>query len=323
MQSVHVSLPGNVSSLVARQEQTATRAQLRLAGLSESGLLAQLDARRWQAWGPLVIVAHNGPLTRDQLLWCACLHVGPKACLAARTALEVHDFHGFDDDRVHLLHPRATSVEPMAGQQVHESRRLRPGDIVRRRGLPTTAADRSAIDLAAWQPYPRFAYAVLAAVVQQRLATGERLARTMATAGRIRHARHMRAAVGDIAAGSQTLSEIDLVRWCRKHGLAEPARQRKRRDSAGRLRYLDVEWDCAGGTTLVLEIDGLHHKDVENWVGDMKRERSFVRPGRAVLRAANVEIRLESAELVADLVANGVPGRGCPAPARLVTVTRC
>ncbi len=46
----------------------------------------------------------------------------------------------------------------------------------------------------------------------------------------------------------------------------------------------------------------------------MRRERAFVRPGQRVLRCANVEIRLDSPDLLTDLIANGVP--------RLVTATR-
>lgn len=109
-----------VAPSVGLQAQTATRAQLRDAGLSDSFIDAQLDARRWQAWGPLVIVMHNGPLTRVQLLWAATLHVGPRGCLAARTALEPHGFRGFDDELVHVVHPRATSVVPMPGCRSRE-----------------------------------------------------------------------------------------------------------------------------------------------------------------------------------------------------------
>ncbi len=281
-----------VAPLADQQAQTATRAQLHAAGLSESFIDAQLHARRWQAWGPLVIVMHNGPLTRVQLLWAAILHVGPRGCLAARTALEPHGFRGFDDNRVHVVHPRATSVVEMPDLVVHESRRLVPSDITQRRGLRTMEGARAAIDLAAWQPSPRFACAVLAAVVQQRISTGRLLSATLVTVGRVRHARHMRMAVQDIVQGSQTLGELDLVRYCQRHRIEPPNRQRIRRDSRGRKRYLDAEWDCSDGSVVVLEVDGLHHVDAENWVEDMRRERAFVRPGRRVLRCANVEIRL-------------------------------
>ncbi|MDQ3417043.1 MAG: hypothetical protein M3474_08150 [Actinomycetota bacterium] len=280
--------------------------------MSEDYLQAQLQARRWQEWGPHAIVCHNGPLTRRQRLRAAAITVGDKGGLATRTALELHGFSGFDDPadgRLHVVHPRMSTVPSMPDLVVHESRRLVPGDLVVRQGIRATDAARSAIDMCAWQPSPRFAYAVLAAVVQQRLTTARLLTERLDAAGAIRHVRHMRAAIADIGAGAQTLGEIDIARVCRRHGLAEPHRQRMRRDSSGRRRYLDCEWDCDDGTVLVLEVDGLHHLEAAHWVRDMQRERAFVRPDRRVLRCANVELRVDPTDLVADLIANGVPRR--------------
>ena len=68
---------------------------------------------------------------------------------------------------------------------VHESRRLRPEYHVEVAGLPCTAAPRSAIDAAAWQPWPRFACALVAAVVQQRLCTADELEHAMGYVGRV------------------------------------------------------------------------------------------------------------------------------------------
>ncbi len=248
--------------------QTASRRQLRAAGVTDGYLEAQLQARRWQPWGPHAVVLHNGPLTRRQRLQVALTHVGDKGGLAARTALEVHGFRGFgpeDDDRIHVVHPRGSSVLPMPDLVVHESRRLTAGDLVARRGLRATDAARLAIDMSAWQANPRLAYAVLAAAVQQRLTTARLLAERLDRAGAVRHAGHLRMAIADISAGAQTLGEMDVGRLCRQHGIAEPNRQRLRCDSAGRRRYLDCEWDCADGTVLILEIDGLHHLEAVHW----------------------------------------------------------
>jgi len=104
-------------------------------------------------------------MTHGQLPHAALLHVGRKGCLAARSGLEAHGFAGFADERIHVVHPRATTVPPMPGLVVHESRRLVSSHIVHRRGLATTTAARSAVDMAAWQRHPRFACTVLAAAV--------------------------------------------------------------------------------------------------------------------------------------------------------------
>jgi very-short-patch-repair endonuclease len=58
---------------------------------------------------------------------------------------------------------------------------------------------------------------------------------------------------------------------------------------------------------VVLEVDGSHHLDVENWQADMSRERAVVIGGANVLRATSIEVRVEPGQLVSDLLAIGVP----------------
>ena len=296
-----------------------SRAQLTVHDVCPAEIAAQLRARRWQELGPLVVVLHNGPVTRDQRLRAAVLHVGSKGCLAARTALEPFGLRGFEDDTVHVLHPRATSVPRLPGLQVHESRRLRAEDVTRRDGLPVTRPARSAIDAVAFQRFPRFAYALPAALVQQKLAAPIDVARELRRAGQVRHAAHLRLAIADIAGGAESLGEIDLAALCRRHLLRPPARQRIRLDRGGRRRYLDAEWDLPDGRVVVLEVDGGHHMAVAHWTEDMKRERRVVigRRNSVVLRCSTVEVRLDHEELARDLVDAGVPRL----PTRVVTVS--
>lgn len=302
-----------IRAVATPQHDVLTRAQLTSCGASWEVVEGQLAARRWQLAAPLVVVLHNGDLTRDQQLWAAALHVGVKGCLAENSALEVHGFTGLgtpDPTTVHVVHPRASSVPALPWLHVHESRRLRPGDLSRRRSLPVTNAARSVIDRAAWQPYLRLGYALLAAAVQQRVTTPDLLAVELRRAGRIRHARHLRLALADITGGAQALSEMDLGALCRRHGIAPPARQRVRTDRQGRRRYLDAEWDRPDGSVLVLEVDGSHHMDVQHWTADMRRERRLVVGVRqsTVLRCSASEVRTAGNDLVRDLVAAGVPG---------------
>ena len=63
-------------------DEGTSRARLRDAGVSEDYLQAQLQARRWQEWGPHAIVCHNGLLTRRQRLRAAAITVGDKGGLA-------------------------------------------------------------------------------------------------------------------------------------------------------------------------------------------------------------------------------------------------
>jgi hypothetical protein len=299
----------DLSSLADAQCGVSTRQQLIGFGVTLSTIDAQLAARRWTTWGSHVVIMHNFKPTRTQLMRAAVLDAGYPSALASHTALELHGFKPFAQEatQIHLLIVRGAKVTAHPMISIHESRRVKPEYHVEVGGLPCTDIARSAIDAAAWQPWPRFACAQVAAVVQQRLCTAEDLERAMRYVGRVRHKAHLREAIRDIRGGSQALSEIDLVRLCRRFGLQEPDRQVKRVDRHGRLRYLDGEWKLVDGRRVVLEVDGAHHLDVKSWQSDMRRERAVVIGGAQVLRATSVEVRVEPSQIAADLVAIGVP----------------
>lgn len=291
------------------QQGVALRSQLLGLGITDDAVRAQLEARRWQRFGHHVVVLHNGELSRRQLMWACLLDAGPGAALASHTALELAGFAPFATEaaQLHLLVDRGTKVARDPRVVVHESRRLHPDQHVHDAGLACTSVERSALDAAAWQRWPRFACAMLAAVVQQRLTTAQRLERELAHIGRIRHKSHLRAALSDIAGGAEALSEIDLRLLCRRAGLAQPVQQRRRVERDGRVRYLDAEWRLPDGSLLVLEVDGAHHLTVGQWQADLRRERAVVLSGRRVLRATAVEVRLDAHLVAADLRAAGVP----------------
>ena len=74
----------------------------------------------------------------------------------------------------------------------------------------------------------------------------------------------------------------------------------------GRWRYTDCEWDLPGGTTLVLEVDGAFHMEVEHWEDDLRRHRGLTRPGRLIVRCTSREIRDEPFQVAGDLRALGL-----------------
>jgi hypothetical protein len=308
-----VDEPGPVSTsldrLLAEQAGVATLPQLQAAGLTAHRVQAQVAARRWRRFGDRCVVTHNSEPSRQQWRWIAILDNRGPAALAGFTALEVDGFRFFGDEPrlLHVVVPRGAQYHRFPDVKVHESRRFRPADVVAATGVPRLPAARSALDAAAWQPHPRYASAVLAAVVQQRICTAEDLADAHATIGRVRHKQVMRETVADVSGGAEALSEIDVAALCRRFGLEPPCRQRIRRDRSGRKRYLDCEWVLEGGRVVVLEVDGSHHHLVEHWEADMRRERDVVVSGRQVLRATAGEARHDQAAIAADLAAIGVP----------------
>ena len=145
------------------------------------------------------------------------------------------------------------------------------------------------------------------AAVQQRLTTPEHLLGWVRTLRPLRRAAELRELLGDVAGGSQSLAEVDVLRLCRSWGLAAPRRQKRRRDRSGRARFTDCEWDLPDGRVLVLEVDGAFHIDVESYTEDVRRHRGLTTDRRIVIRCTAQELRHEPLGLLQDLIALGVP----------------
>ena len=298
-----------LANLLEQQCGVATLEQLIGAGLTAHQVRADVDARRWTRYGDRCVLTHNATPTRRQWMWLALLDNHGATALCGFSALEVRGFRffGAELELIHVVVPRGAVYHRFPGVHVHESRRFRPEDVERVDALPVLGAARSALDAAAWQPHRRYACAVLAAVVQQRLCTADDLTRELPRVGRIRHKAVMRLTVLDVSGGAEALSELDVGRMCRRFGICPPSRQGVRRDRQGRKRYLDCEWTLVDGRVVVLEVDGSHHLLVEHWEADVRRERGVVTSGRSVLRATANEVRHEPEAVVADLIAIGIP----------------
>jgi hypothetical protein len=306
--SESLRLPPSTVELLRRQDGVARLRDLVDAGLTEAAVRAHVEARRWQRMGSRCVIAHNSAPTRSQWRWVAVLDPPGPCALAGFTALELEEFHyfGTEPQLIHTVIRRGAEYHRFPGVKVHESRRFDGADVLYDGRTPHLPAPRSALDAAAWQPNPRYASGVLAAVVQQRVCTVEQLAAELPRIGRIRHKQRLRLTIADIGGGAEALSELDVASMCRRFGIPEPDRQRFRRDRAGRKRFLDCEWELDDGSVLVLEVDGSHHLLVEHWEADMKRERKIVGRRRTVIRCSANEARFEQRELVADLLALGV-----------------
>ena len=132
-------------------------------------------------------------------------------------------------------------------------------------------------------PTDRGAAAVLAAGVQQRLVRVADLALVAHRTENLRRRKLITQTLGDIAGGSQAISELDFLRLVvRPFGLPVPSRQSARRDRQGRRRWLDAVWDDA---KIVVEIDGAQHTEdpLQRW-DDMERDLDLTLDGYRTLR---------------------------------------
>ncbi|WP_240762386.1 endonuclease domain-containing protein [Micromonospora sp. HM134] len=185
----------------------------------------------------------------------------------------------------------------MPAVRVRRTRQLTDDD--RQRGRPDrTTMARSLLDAAQWMRGDDDAQAVLAAGCQQRRVTPGELDAVARRLPRLRRAALIRRTIGDLAGGAEALSEIDLVRLCRRHRLPRPELQERRRDADGRVRYLDAYWRQWG---LHVEVDGAHHMDVRQWAADLRRQNGVWISGDRILRFTAFDVRHRPDEVAAQL----------------------
>lgn len=305
--------------LAEQQDGVIARRQLRAAGVDADRVRNHVLAGRWTRLSPTVVATTTGPLSAPQLRWLAVLHPSETGLVAGFSSAGDHGLARWHRDELQVLLSRTAHVPgPIDGITYSRTRRdldrLRSG----RPGPPTVRLESAVLLQAAAERSPRTAQGLLAACVQQRLTTAEKLLDELTALQPLRRGVLLRDVLSEIAGGADSLAEVDLVRVCDEFGLARPRRQTRRTDRAGRDRRTDAEWDLPGGRVLVLEVEGPVHLEAERWADDVRRQRQLSSPDRTVLRCTSTELRDEPDELVADLLAHGVP-RSAPsrrAPAR-------
>jgi hypothetical protein len=288
-----------------RQAGLITRRQLRVCGVTNEAVDAQLNAQRWRLVSGVVVATATGLLTRRQLMWAGVLHGGPRSSVGGLTALEVLGLRNWQRPEVTVLVEKSHNLEPLAGVAFVETRR--PLEAFRGPWpLPMWQVEPAALLFAAYEPVTRTAYGLLAAIVQQRLSNPYLLQRWIDRMRPLRRAKAFAAILGEIGGGAQSLAELDLSRMCRRHHLPLPVRQTPRPDSSGRMRFTDAEWRLADGRVVVLEVDGSFHMDVGHWSDDLERERDLVAGGAIVLRCTARQLREDDGAVARDLRRVGV-----------------
>jgi hypothetical protein len=291
-------------SLAFAQAGLLARRQLFALGYHDHFVDSQVAAERWQLVSDIVVCTTTGALTREELMWAGVLHAGPGSAIGGLSALQRRGLKNWDREEICVLLRKSHNLQALTGVRFVETRR--PIGLYAAGRLPVWRTEPATLLFAAYCRSQRTAVGLLAAVVQQRLTTPERLLDEIPRMQPLRRARMFRSTLGEIAGGSQSSAELDLVRLCVREGLPPPVRQTRRRDQAGRLRYSDAEWPLADGRIAILEVDGSFHMEVEHWEDDMERERGLVATGVVVLRCTARELRDDPARVAAALRAVGV-----------------
>ncbi|UWZ40625.1 hypothetical protein Drose_27725 [Dactylosporangium roseum] len=289
--------------MLFRQHQVVSRRQA-LRHLSENALRHRLASGRWQHPHRAVYVAQTGALDVGQRRWIAVL--ATRGLLAGFSALEALGLKHYAKHRTQILVRSGRKLVPPPDTVVYRTLHLPFEDTLRTAAPPSTSAARSLVDAAQWARDDAEAVAVIAAGFQQRLVATDDVHVTLDRMRGVRRERLIRDAAEDARGGSESISEVDFLRLCRRHGLPEPSRQVVRLDSRGGKRYRDVLFDEYG---VHVEVDGGQHMEVRAWVGDMRQHNDVAIAGGRLLRFSAWQVRREPADVArqvrAALVAAG------------------
>jgi hypothetical protein len=293
---VAADLSPNVQGIVVR------RADLITAGVPRWRVDRQVDAGRWRQLNHLVLCTHNGPLTVAQQRTAVLLSAPLPAALCAETALSEWGLRGFPADVVQILVPRGAQVLDVPGVnvRVHESRRFTAADQRWLRDLLVTGIERSVIDAASWTGRDLDAARLLAAAVQQRVTTAQRLGAELDQAGKIRRCKLLRTLLNDMAGGAEALSEVEAIRFCRRHGF-DYVDSSVRSDVNGRRRYLDLRLRRTDGSIQLVEVDGGVHLQLATRLLDNLKDNDAVLAGERILRYSSVAFYTDDPRVVAQL----------------------
>ena len=292
------------SDVASSQSLIASRRQLISAGIPRWYIRNELDRRRWQLTGRQTVAIHNGPLDQRATWWIAVLEVGCRAALDGVCALQASGLTGLKDTDIVVATPKGSTPGHPKGVRVRETRRYRSADVIQV-GIPRMKPAVAAVHAALWARSDRQAKLFVVMTVQQRLAPVEAVAEVVDTVKRHLRRKVLKALMVELAAGAQTLGELDVAAAMRRRGLPEPSRQSIRKRPGGK-EYLDVEWP---EFRLVLEIDGAGHEEAAQVLKDFVRDLRLLSEGRDVMRLSMLAWAIDQ-DAVLDAIEQVFRSRG-------------
>jgi hypothetical protein len=292
------------SEIAASQDDVLARRQALASGMTVDAWNWRLSDGDWTSLGQGVAMTHSGAPTGRQLPFAAALHAGRSAALSGdaglvelgvtRLRVKVLDVV-VDRDR----HVRGVS-HPLLTTAVHRTT-VPPTWVRTIRRLPVVRAELAVLHAAAWAATDREAEQRLAMTVQQRITAVAPIRAALPLAPRMKRRALISAVLDDIELGAHAQSEIEFLRFCRRNGLPQPDELQVRVRTTG-LRYLDGRYIRQ---RVSLELDGAHHRWVEQWDADTLRSLELTVAARGTgeqfVRLTTANLRHDQAKVVALL----------------------
>lgn len=289
--------PLHWSEVLADQDDTISRSQALLGGMTPEAWEWRLERGVWTRLLPGVAVAHSGEPTQRQQFFGVVLHGGKDTALSGDAGLVAAGFKKLTLTSLDLFVPIERRVVggkvagglllvPHRGTVKQEWRRCL-------RGLDMLKPQAAVLHAAAWAPSDRAAEWRIAASVQQKLTAVPVLRKVLADLPRLRRRALILEVLDDVELGAHAASELEFLRFCRRNKLPLPD-ELQVRVRAGGIRYLDGRWKKE---KVSLELDGAYHMEVQSWDADTLRGLQLAVAARGT---GEQQVRLTRANLRHD-----------------------
>jgi very-short-patch-repair endonuclease len=249
-------------------------------------ILREFEANRWHPITARVIKLDIAPITRRQELIAAVLHHG-NLHLTGVAALEFLGLEMNQDQRIDLIGPRGTRVEPFPHVVIHTSRR----EFSAATGFPQrTCHDLSVVYAMAWAKTLKQARHFAYWSIQNGFVTIESLCNTVFSN---RRSSLMKAAIPRVLSlrdQVDTVNEHLFVSLCKKYEIGDLIFKPEFLLDDGTPIHADFGIR-RHGQLLAVEIDGVQHELSEARTIDAYRMRTFKRHGSETFRISNRELK--------------------------------
>lgn len=260
----------SVAALAQRQGGVVLRRQAHESGMTHDQIRSLVRQGHWTALHHGVyLTTARGPDPRPPLLarlWAAHLRCGPNSVIAMGGAARLLRLQGLPEAMPHVdvILPRGRHLRPDLRLRLH-SATLGPGEVVLRRGLPTTSAVRTLADLLLRVPEEQ-GLSLLDSALRQGLVTDlsavDRALRYRPRADRARAVLPL--ADGRAESPLESVTRLDCVRG----GVPPDELQYRVLDRSGRqLARTDFCWRRGLRRPLLGEVDGRGERTLSEPVG--------------------------------------------------------
>jgi hypothetical protein len=236
--------------------------------------------------------------TKLMKVHAAVLYAGRGARSSHFTAASIFTIDADPVDDIWVTIPHDRRVEERPGLRVMRSRQLSGAHVTTRRGVQTTSASRTVIDLAEQLPRPMID-AVLSDAIRHNLVSLDYLRRLEASLATRRGPHPLRDVLADFDPEMESILEREYADVVRSAGLplGEPQHQIfDGKPLVARVDFAHVD------LRLAVEVDGYHyHSRADQIDRDRRRERALARHKWDIVRFTTSDIREQPATVAADL----------------------